>query len=182
MTDYKPGSMDALLKQAYDAGYHAAWAPERGGAEDWESIQTFEQWRESLVADLEPEAEGEPVLYEEPVLLPETVRDFLLLVEAEFPGETPSEETIATWAPEVQSDVVDWASAVHLVASDNDVEIPPMPAVLAAKEPCAWADCQGHDSRHQPACGNTRPHRAHTVDYAGFKPEPWCHGVHPKSA
>ena len=61
----------------------------------------------------------------------ETTRDFLLLVKGEIPlGRVPSHDEISSWSSTTRGLVADWAVAVHLVASDNDVEIPAIPDVL----------------------------------------------------
>lgn len=59
------------------------------------------------------------------------IYDLLLLVEDEFTAPNPTVEEIQwQWSEEDRRKVTEWASAVHLVASDNDVEIPEMPEVL----------------------------------------------------
>lgn len=66
----------------------------------------------------------------EPLLAPVTVRDLLMMVEDEFEQDLPTVDLIAQWPEEVRYEVQQWATAVHLVASDNDMEIPQMPEVL----------------------------------------------------
>lgn len=73
----------------------------------------------------EPERQDGP-----PLLAPISVQDLLSMVEDEFPQNLPSVDDIAQWPEEVRYAVQEWATAVHLVASDNDMEIPEMPEVL----------------------------------------------------
>jgi hypothetical protein len=63
-----------------------------------------------------------------------TVLDLLSLVQDEFPANVGPEE-VRGWDQATRQQVLDWATAVHLVASDNDVEIPPMPKVLDVIHP-----------------------------------------------
>ena len=56
----------------------------------------------------------------------DTIQDLLQLV-----GTVRTIEQIESWSPEDRTAVIKWASAVHLDASDNDVEIPPKPACLS---------------------------------------------------
>lgn len=66
---------------------------------------------------------------------PEALQVCLILV-----GLEPSLETIATWSTEQQRLALEWASATHFRASDNDdVVVPPRPDFL----PKPW---HGHDS------------------------------------
>lgn len=60
---------------------------------------------------------------------PATLADLLQLVQ-EGQREVTVDE-IAAWDKDTRCDVADWASALHLLASDNDdVEVPEMPEVL----------------------------------------------------
>lgn len=60
---------------------------------------------------------------------PATLADLLQLVQ-EGQREVTVDE-IAAWDKDTRCDVADWASARHLLASDNDdVEVPEMPEVL----------------------------------------------------
>lgn len=70
-----------------------------------------------------PQAEEAPVS-------PAIIRDMLLVVQASFDAEMPTVEDIQSWDQQTRKQVVLWASAVHLRASDNDVEIPRVPNVL----------------------------------------------------
>lgn len=63
---------------------------------------------------------------------PRVVHTLLLLVQDEFPAPMPWLKDIISWSDETRDQVARWASAVHLAASDNDVPIPDMPAVLKA--------------------------------------------------
>lgn len=54
----------------------------------------------------------------------------LLMVEDEFPAPLPTGQEVSQWDPVTRSSVAAWAFAVHLVASDNDVHVPPLPEVL----------------------------------------------------
>ena len=83
----------------------------------------------------------------------EVIKDILALVAECIPGTAvrrdgrhelelvrldgfPSDEEIAGWSEAEQQEVVDWAGAIHLRASDNDdVVIPPVPSVLSHREP-----------------------------------------------
>ena len=56
------------------------------------------------------------------------LRDLLLLV-----GVRVSKETIKRWSDHQKRKVTEWASLVHLSASDNDVEIPNRPEFLPAE-------------------------------------------------
>lgn len=42
------------------------------------------------------------------------------------------EEAVASWSQDERNAAYDWAMARHIRASDNDVEVPPMPACVAA--------------------------------------------------
>jgi hypothetical protein len=72
----------------------------------------------------------EVILDPEPMLPPVSLQHLLALVEQEFPQDMPSVDSIAQWPEEIRYEVQKWATAVHLVASDNDMEIPQMPEVL----------------------------------------------------
>ncbi len=54
-----------------------------------------------------------------------TLHDLLLLADVEVPIEE-----IATWSAAQRQDAEGWAGALHLKASDNDVEVPPCPFVV----------------------------------------------------
>lgn len=91
-------------------------------------VAPMERRRAELVA----QAHGEVEQDREPTPA-ETVRDLLLLVEAELPKgrARPELPEIVRWRDEDREAVAHWAAAVHLVASDNDdVDIPLMPEVL----------------------------------------------------
>lgn len=59
----------------------------------------------------------------------EVIRDLLLVV-----GVTVSEETVKGWDIPTRRAVQEWASATHLAASDNEVTVPPRPAILDEAE------------------------------------------------
>ena len=95
--------------------------------------------------------EGEPELRqleagEVAEITPEVLHDLLMLV---LPADDlPSIETIDGWDVATCTAVAEWASAVHLVASDHDdVEIPPKPDVLLVEPELR---CEG--SNHVPGC------------------------------
>lgn len=48
----------------------------------------------------------------------------------ELVGISPSKETLATWTDDQVRAAEEWAAAVHLEASDNDVDVPPRPEFL----------------------------------------------------
>lgn len=80
---------------------------------------------------------------DDPVYTLQSVTDLLSLVAAEIPGDPITEAEVAKWEEQDVLDVVAWAGAVHLVASDNeDVEVPPIPEVLALREPVARVEVQ----------------------------------------
>lgn len=58
------------------------------------------------------------------------INTLLLLVEDEFEGEVPSVNEITTWTEEQREKTAQWAGAVHLRASDNNVDIPDKPDIL----------------------------------------------------
>jgi hypothetical protein len=58
-------------------------------------------------------------------LKPAAVRDLLLLV-----GETVPLERVYKWSWKDRQEVTEWACAVHLSASDNDVDVPERPTFL----------------------------------------------------
>ncbi len=58
-----------------------------------------------------------------------SIHDLLMLVADEFPAEI-NLATVMSLKPEVAQECRDWAEAVCLTASDNEVEIPPMPLIL----------------------------------------------------
>lgn len=61
----------------------------------------------------------------------QTIQDILTLVNAEFARALPTVEEISTWDEATRDSVLEWASAVHLTASDNEgIKIPPLPEVL----------------------------------------------------
>jgi hypothetical protein len=64
---------------------------------------------------------------------PDVLRNLLLLV-----GVTVSEDQVDSWTLEERAEVERWASAVHLDASDNEVQVPPRPAVLDTTAPDPW--------------------------------------------
>lgn len=53
------------------------------------------------------------------------LRDLLLLVAV-----TVDEETVESWTPEQRKQAADWAGAMHIQASDNDIDVPPRPTFL----------------------------------------------------
>ena len=59
----------------------------------------------------------------------EALSDLLLLANV-----TRSPATVAEWSPEQRALAYEWAAAVHLSASDNDVEVPERPEFLTDKE------------------------------------------------
>ncbi len=59
--------------------------------------------------------------------------DVLTLVRAEVPGPELTHAEVENWSEEQRYAAVRWAGAVHLAASDNDVEVPPRPAFLEAR-------------------------------------------------
>jgi hypothetical protein len=61
---------------------------------------------------------------------PTVIRDMLLLVKDSMPRLLPFLAEIEGWLPHEREEVGMWASAVHLRASDNPVEIPELPEVL----------------------------------------------------
>lgn len=61
---------------------------------------------------------------------PQVVADLLSLV-----GETVTAEQAATWPQVWRDEAAAWAFAVHLDASDNDVEVPPKPTFLRHSSP-----------------------------------------------
>lgn len=69
-----------------------------------------------------------------PAATPEIVHNMLLLVSEEFPRLMPSIEEIRGWDQVTLELVADWASSVHLRASDHEIEIPDLPAVLTTRE------------------------------------------------
>lgn len=81
---------------------------------------------------------GQPVDVIEPTPEPDPdvseghVYDWLMMVKDEIPGKrVPPGSEILKWDQPTRREVMRWAVAIHLVASDNDdVVIPPMPAVL----------------------------------------------------
>lgn len=80
-----------------------------------------------------PERPAGPVTDVKPTFVddvdPATLADLLQLVQ-EGQREVTVDE-IAAWDKDTRCDVADWASALHLLASDNDdVEVPEMPEVL----------------------------------------------------
>lgn len=66
-----------------------------------------------------------PDISEEIVVYGSTVRDALLLINIAVPYSK-----IEKWNTETKREVIAWAIALHLAASDNNVKIPPKPAVL----------------------------------------------------
>jgi hypothetical protein len=101
-------------------------------------VQTLERvriWRGSLPDEEAPTPErpAGPVTDVKPTFVddvdPATLADLLQLVQ-EGQREVTVDE-IAAWDKDTRCDVADWASALHLLASDNDdVEVPEMPEVL----------------------------------------------------
>lgn len=72
------------------------------------------------------------------------VADMLSLVHDEVPGGMVfSLVSINDWTPAMRVNVVKWAGAVHMRASDNDVEIPPAPSVLHRYDCAQDLDHQG---------------------------------------
>jgi hypothetical protein len=61
----------------------------------------------------------------------EVLYDLLSLVMAQ--DSWPTVETIDSWTDLQKREAADWAGAVHLAASDNDVAVPPLPAVLGGE-------------------------------------------------
>lgn len=57
------------------------------------------------------------------------IRDMLLLVDIDVPVEM-----IMTWTCQQRDQAEDWAAAVHLEASDNDVKVPSKPEFLPPAE------------------------------------------------
>lgn len=55
----------------------------------------------------------------------QTIQDILELADVEV-----AIEEITTWTAEQRQGAVDWAGALHLQASDNDVDVPPCPFVV----------------------------------------------------
>jgi hypothetical protein len=76
--------------------------------------------------DVSEDAEGEQAT-------PYIVGELLELIDLGGPGL--DEASIAAWDQVTLELVADYARCVHLAASDNDVEIPDLPAVLAAGVP-----------------------------------------------
>lgn len=56
----------------------------------------------------------------------EAIRDMLILCDIHIP-----ETVIEEWTPEERAEVENFAGAVHLAASDNDVEVPETPECLS---------------------------------------------------
>jgi hypothetical protein len=81
-----------------------------------------------VVAELTPPPIETLEAKEEPVD-PEVLFDLLTLVWNEFPVSVAL-VTVEGWSERTRREVAEWVSAVHLCASDNDVDIPPRPRVL----------------------------------------------------
>lgn len=121
-------TLDAALESAFasgvafGAGYPAVEAIPEGF-----SRKAYLRWRDRWTG-LPHEGPTEP-----PRDAPKAsvVRDLLLLVQDEYPRSDVYMQEVLTWDAATRRDVVEWASAVHLVASDNEgIVIPPMPGVL----------------------------------------------------
>jgi hypothetical protein len=62
-------------------------------------------------------------------------------------GVTVHPRKVVTWKQELREQARDWASAIHLSASDNDVEVPPRPAFLDQYVPGdGWEDLGESDA------------------------------------
>lgn len=67
---------------------------------------------------------------------PHVLRDLLLLV-----GVTVHEDTVHGWTLAERAEAERWASATHLAASDNDVDVPPRPLFLQCRDGKHVDDC-----------------------------------------
>lgn len=95
---------------------------------------------------------------DEPAIDPETLSNLLALVLD--PSELPTLAAIDGWSEPVRKEVATWAGAVHLDASDNDVEIPPRPEVLDAYRPgLTPGDAPATDGCPFPECIREADHR-----------------------
>ena len=144
-----------MTPERYDAELDAWWAGVdvaplapvlRKSMRDWLSAlsdtdtygYTPTPWEVERVAEPDeeaptPERPAGPVTDVKPTFVddvdPATLADLLQLVQ-EGQREVTVDE-IAAWDKDTRCDVADWASALHLLASDNDdVEVPEMPEVL----------------------------------------------------
>jgi len=73
----------------------------------------------------------------------------LSLVRDSYPGDDVTPDEARRWTPAERVEVARWAGAVHLSASDNDIAVPELPAILgqlAKKDPMAdVASADGSD-------------------------------------
>ena len=98
-----------------------------------EIIELVQDAREVLGAAIcQPPAESEVPAEDNS---PETTRDILGLVERDVPLAV-----VAGWTEHKRKLAGDWAGALHLLASDNDVNIPPEPSWVQRYDPRAESD------------------------------------------
>lgn len=133
------GAIDAIIDQAYEIGYGEG---ESNRQADYDAVLAeFTDWPAQVevtpqaIADrlngLQPAPAQEQQEIDEMDVDPHIVETILVLVQEEFPADLPTEEQISQWSPETRWQVSQWASAVHLTASDNEgIEIPSLPMVL----------------------------------------------------
>ena len=117
-------ALRALVRKAYLNGFYTG----RGDGMQGCAPRGEEWWERSDIKDeleaLQP-AQGEEIWTRDG----EALQSLLLLVEVEC-----STDAIKSWTDQQCQLAEDWASAVHLMASDNDdVEVPPRPAFLPAQ-------------------------------------------------
>lgn len=97
-----------------------------GGAVEWRDV-------EGHLACTRQELPGEPA--------PPIQRDDSVGVTClSLAGITVDEAIVATWTEDQFWEAIDWSSAVILEASDNIIEVPPLPAFLVPYQEVAHVD------------------------------------------
>lgn len=71
---------------------------------------------------------------------PQIVFDMIGLAAANLLRERPSLDEVAGWSRDQRKDAGVWAASVHLSASDNAIDVPPLPEVLRKPDPYLWYD------------------------------------------
>lgn len=129
-----PKGYEALIRAAFDAGvrtgagYPAVRAIPHGFGD-----REFNIWRTNWAGRPHIESTFDP---HPQIPKASIVCDLLSLVSDEFPRKIGLREVL-NWDGSTRREVVEWATSVHLVASDNeDVVIPAMPDVLKVCDSC----------------------------------------------
>jgi len=122
-------ALEAAVRRVGDSGRHIG--PERLCLD----AQVFERYLRTgsptglkVPDDALAVAEAAGVVPEAPGL--GRVVDLLALIADEYPGPTVTTAEAASWSFADREAVHVWAAKAHLAASDNGVEVPPLPRVL----------------------------------------------------